>query len=311
MLARNSGVVMTVRQPNFTATGLDTYAVAVLCAQDATSFFGEFKGTDPGGNPTFPPRDPSGFAYLHDTGTWTALGQLRADANIVMNTDETYFGMVMKCINPSGPFRAGDVLVAIKGTSDLGEWLDNAASVFQMRGAPNTPGDVASGFWRIYQSLTFANLSNTSKSDAVRTISGFIEADAALYVVGHSLGGALGTYLTYDFVQSLGRQASRVMPYFFASPKTGTVPNVRNYLQRVPFYNLVNYENDLVPKLPFEIEGFSALLPAGPLHNVMTLRPGGQPYVPAFWDVPKNHSAVLYARLLDPTNLVAQRLPIG
>lgn len=301
---------MTAKQPNFTATGLDTYAVAVLCAQDATVFFEEFKGADPGGNPTFPPRHPSGFAYLQNTETWTALGQLRADINIVLRTDETYFGMVLKCTKPCGPFRVGDVLVAIKGTSDLGEWLDNAASVFEVRGAPNTPGDVASGFWKIYQSLVFANLSNTSKSDAVRTIASFIEADAAIYVVGHSLGGALGTYFVYDLVQWLGRQASRVMPYFFASPKTGTTANVQNYLQKVPFYNLVNYQNDLVPKLPFEIEGFSALLPAGPLHNVMTLRPNGQPYIPVFWDVPKNHSPVLYARILDPTNLAAQRLTI-
>ena len=301
---------MPANRAAFTPTGLDTYAVMVLCAQDATSFFDQFKDTDPGGVPSFPPKTPGVFAYLHDPETWAPLGQLRADDDIILKIADCYFGMVFKCLKAFGPFRIGDVLVAIKGTSDLREWLDDAASVFEVHGASNTPGDVANGFWKIYQTLTFADLANKAKDVAVTTICGLLEDDAALYVVGHSLGAALATYLTYDLVQALGRQADRLMPYVFASPKTGTTPNVKNYLQNVPFYNLVDYQNDLVPKLPFEIEGFSALLPGGPLHNAMTLRPNGQAYVPAFWDVPKNHSAVLYARILDPANPVAQRLSI-
>jgi len=301
---------MSVSQSAFAPTGLDTYAVMVLCAQDSTSFFDQFKQNNPGGNPSFPPVDPSVFAYLQDPETWEPLGQLRADDDIVLKIDDCYFGIVLKCIRSFGPFKLGDVLVGVKGTSDLREWLDNAASVFETHGAPNTPGDVANGFWKIYQTLTFASLADTARSDAVTSLCALLEGEASLYVVGHSLGAALATYLTYDLVQALGRQADRVMPYFFASPKTGTLPNVQNYLQNVLFYNLVNYQNDLVPKLPFEIEGFSALLPGGPLHNVMTLRPNGASYIPAFWDVPKNHSAVLYARILDPANPVAQRLQI-
>ena len=301
---------MPANQPPFTPSGLDTYAVMVLCAQDATSFFDQFKETDPGGNPSFPPPNPGAFAYLQDLTAWEPIGQLRADDDIILKIDDCYFGVVMKCLEASGPFKVGDVLVGVKGTSDLREWLDDAASVFEVHGAPNTPGDVANGFWKIYQTLTFANLANTAKNDPVKSICALLEGDAALYVVGHSLGAALATYLTYDLVDALGHQADRVMPYFFASPKTGTGPHVQNYLQKVPFYNLANYQNDLVPKLPFEIEGFSALLPGGPLHNVLTLRPNGQPYIPAFWDVPKNHSAVLYARILDPANPVAARLPI-
>jgi hypothetical protein len=280
----------------------------VLCAQDATSFFDQFKENDPGGNPTFPPENATAFAYLQDPEAWAPLGQLRADDDIVLKIDDCYFGIVMQCLKSFGPFRAGDVLVGVKGTSDLREWLDDAASVFEVHGAPNTPGDVANGFWKIYQTLKFSNLANTSKDDPVKSICDLVQGEASLYVVGHSLGAALATYLTYDLVQNLGRQANRVQPYFFASPKTGTSPNVQNYLKNVPFYNLTNYQNDLVPKLPFEIEGFSDLLPAGPLHNVMALRPNGQPYIPAFWDVPKNHSAVLYARILDPTNPIAKEL---
>jgi hypothetical protein len=283
----------------------------VLCAQDATSFFDQFKNADPGGNPTFPPQNQAAFAYLKDPAVWAPLGQLRANDDIIMKIDDCYFGMVFKCLQPNGPFKAGDILVGVKGTSDLREWLDDAASVFETHGAPNTPGDVANGFWKIYQTLTYANLANTLKNtEPDKAIASLIEDDASLYVVGHSLGAALATYLTYDLVEVLGGQAGRLLPYFFASPKTGTEPNVQNYLQKVPFYNLANYQNDLVPKLPFEIEGFSALLPGGPLHNVMTVRPDGSNYVPAFWNVPKNHSAVLYARLLDPTNPVAQAMGI-
>ena len=308
---------MVMNQPKFAPTGLDTYAVMALCAQDATSFFDEIKNSaNSGGPPNFPPLNAKNqFGYLQNTTNWKMLGQLRADDDILLGGQNCYFGLVMQCLVREPPFKPGDILVAIKGTSDLREWLDDVASIFEVHGAPNTPGDVADGFWKIYLSLKYQawpapGAQPSAPVDVVSTICAML-GKGALYVVGHSLGAALATYLTYDLAEALDKgpdKLAQLMPYFFASPKTGTDDNVANYRQWVPFYNLANYQNDLVPKLPFESEGFSDLLSGGPMHNVMTLHPNGESYIPHFWDVAQNHSATLYALLLDPTNPIARRL---
>jgi len=78
----------------------------------------------------------------------------------------------------------------------------------------------------------------------------------------------------------------------------------------VATYNLANYQNDLVPQLPFAQLGYCALLNLGGQQNSIVLRPGGQPWIPGVLDVGHNHSTVLYARLLDPNNGEALRRPI-
>ena len=309
----------------FSPVGRDTFAYMVLCACDATTLFDAIRATgNQGADPQLPttpvPADPKfGYSYL-TTERWTPVGQLRADDILITESGNCYFGAVLTCKTTFGPFQVGDVLVAIKGTSDPAEWVDDGASLFPTDGEAGELGDVALGFWRLYKTLTLADWADGSKTqgliDALIGLTSaprFNPAVNRLYIVGHSLGSALATYLTYDVVDRLdAEQAALVAPYFFASPKTGTTAMVQNYAKKVPFYNLVNYVNDLVPMLPFAIEGYSDLLNLGAHQNAIVLRPPEPSPTPPpnFLDVKSNHSAVLYAKFLDPTNSEAQRRPI-
>jgi hypothetical protein len=136
-----------------------------------------------------------------------------------------------------------------------------------------------------------------------------VKADPGrVFLTGHSLGAALSTYLAADLEVALGPGVV-FYPYFFASPKTGTQDYVNEYQAKVTYYTLVNYAVDLVPQVPPSLLGFCDLNGGGPTHDVHTIpwpSPGGLPL-----SVQNNHSPIGYARMLDPTNQVAQQLQPG
>ena len=295
----------------FRLNGLDTYAIMVLLAHDATAIYNEFKHLAPQGNPKIPEDTHNSFAYINSK-RFEIVYQLRSKDNIIFYAHDCYFGLIMKSKENLGPIKVGDVVVVLKGTSNLDELISDAASLF-MTDDGDTPGDVALGFWKIYRHLKVADLYNNKPfgaEHAAETI-GRIFGAKNIFVVGHSLGAALSTYLSYDLINpKTGNAARNILPYLFASPRTGTNSHVRNYREKVPFYNLTNYEHDLVPKLPFEVEGFCTLDGAGPHQNVHRLKTGQASAVAGFWSQLKNHSSVLYARLLDPNNPIAAKMPI-
>jgi hypothetical protein len=301
----------------FSPVGLDTYAYMVLACSDATSIFDRLRSAGTQGNPQLPAAPDANYSYL-TSGQWAPVGQLRADDDIITKTDNVYFGAVLRCTAGFGPFKTNDLLVAVKGTSDPAEWADDGASLFPTDPQPGEPGDVALGFWRLYQSLDFAPWADgNQRSPLIAQIAGAISSapfDAGvnkLYVIGHSLGAALASYLTYDLWEQLPAPShGLIAPYFFASPKIGTTSNVQNYAQKVQFYNLTDYVNDVVPKVPPDFLGYADLPNLGSSQNALYLKPNGQPWIPGFFDVPKNHSCVLYARLLDPNNAEAFRRQI-
>jgi len=308
---------MPVQPSAFALTGRDTYAFMVLCAGDATTIFDQFKAQNPTGNPTLPNAGDGGFSYLKGP-NWEIVGQLRADDDIVTNQSNCYFGVFLRCTAAFGPFKVNDLVVAVKGTSDVLEWVDDGASLFPTDPEPGEPGDVALGFWRVYQTLDFADWTNgTNRSPLVARIvaeaskASFDATANRVFVVGHSLGAALATYLAYDLWQAMPAPLKgTIAPYFFASPKTGVASNVTHYATVVASYNLANYQNDLVPQLPFAQLGYCALLNLGSQQNSIVLQPAGQPWIPGVLDVGHNHSTVLYARLLDPNNGEALRRTI-
>ena len=285
----------------------------VLCAKDVTTIYDAFSRATPWGNPSFPAGTDASFAYVKGE-HWEVLGQLRCQDDIFLRNNDCYFGLVLKSTAAQGPLLPGDILIAIKGTSNPAEWMVDFTSVFQTPAQAQGPGDVAVGFWALYSSMHLADFSDSSSNrrPATGALKSVIEGSTGrVFITGHSLGAALATYLTYDLSQQLNATSvGRLQPYFFASPKTGTLSHVQNYQIKVPSYNLANYSNDWVPKLPFEIEGYRALQAGGAMHNVHTLRPGGQSWIPLPLDVGGNHSAVLYARLLDPNNPIAAAMPI-
>jgi hypothetical protein len=124
---------------------------------------------------------------------------------------------------------------------------------------------------------------------------------------------ALSTYLAADLQTALAGVGVDIeaafSPYFFASPMTGTQDYVNHYQSTVITYTLVNYALDIVPAVPPALLGFCALNGGGPTHDVHTIPPlpRGALTPPT---IPNNHSPVGYARMLDPTNAEALRLPV-
>jgi len=295
----------------FALTGLDTYAIMVLLAHDATAIYSQFKHQSPKGNPTIPKENLNITAYINNK-IFKVLHQLRSKDNIIFDSDDCYFGLILQAKEGLGPICVGDIVVVLKGTSNFQEFISDAASIV-MTDDGNTPGDVALGFWKMYRHLKVADLYNNKPFDqehAAETI-GRMYGSKNIFVVGHSLGAALSTYLAYDLINpKMGAPAKNIFPYMFASPRTGNHSHVRNYKEKVPFYNLTNYEHDVVPKLPFKSEGFCTLDGEGPHQNVHSLKAGHRSVFSGILSELKNHSSVLYAQLLDPNNPEASRMSI-
>src|ERR1700759_4914380 len=73
--------------------------------------------------------------------------------------------------------------------------------------------------------------------------------NAAVTVVGHSLGSAIATYLTYDLAKLAKGPVSACL---FASPRTGNAAWVAAFDAAIKDYALFNYILDIVPKVPFD-----------------------------------------------------------
>ncbi|MGD0864408.1 MAG: lipase family protein [Rhizomicrobium sp.] len=287
----------------------DDYAVLVLCAGDVDAIWGALKYFNkPNGNPVLANPGAPDTAYV-TTQYWDVLGQMRCDDLFILKQQNCYYGLLLRCKAAFGPFAVGNYLVALRGTMDPLEWINDAVAE-----VPNYQsgfaGGVGTGFWNVYTTMTYGDLANAHpKPHAALEIASVIEAaPAPVFVTGHSLGAALATYLTRDLVAQFAGTKIPVMPYFFASPKPGSQDFVDNYQQAVGTYTLVNFVADLVPMLPSS-PPFVALNAGGPTHDVHMI-PLDDPNAPSFLppNPLKNHSPAYYAHMLDPTNAMATRL---
>jgi pimeloyl-ACP methyl ester carboxylesterase len=188
------------------------------------------------------------------------------------------------------------------------EWIDDALSEFA-EVVPGEVGSVGDGFWQIYASMTLADMDGTNvRPNAPSVIAAIVNTAAdRVFVVGHSLGAALSAYMAADLDKVVASSNTRLAPYFFAQPRTGTQAFVDNYRGTIRRYALANYISDIVPNLPSS-PPFEALGVGSVLQSIYVI-PRNLPGMPPF-SLVNNHSPVAYARMLDPTNAVAQRLPL-
>ena len=134
-------------------------------------------------------------------------------------------------------------VVAIRGTNGAIEWFEDAK--FSQVAHP-VAGKVEAGFWGIYASMEYRAVNG----EALPAAQGLAAAvgPGTVTVLGHSLGSALATYLTFDLAGLFG---SRVSGCFFASPRPGDDVFAKAFDARVQDYQVYNYEFDAVPRLPF------------------------------------------------------------
>jgi hypothetical protein len=147
---------------------------------------------------------------------------------------------------------AGNVVVAIRGTEGILEWVQDGK--FLAVPCPCLPGSgfTEDGFTAVYESLRISqDSSSTRLVDALPALT-YPTAVASMTICGHSLGGAIATLLALDVAANT--KFTRPTAYTYASPRTGDPSFVDTYNQLVPnTYRLAN-RLDIVPKLPLPPE---------------------------------------------------------
>ena len=206
--------------------------------------------------------------------------------------DTSYYGFLARATIDPNRF-----VICVRGTMDPAEWAIDAR--FPTIAHPDGGGlEVESGFWSIYETMQMVDLDGVS--NPVRAATGLAEKidAAAVTVVGHSLGSALATYLTYDLVKSAKGPVSACL---FASPRTGNAAWVVAFDKAVKEYALYNYILDVVPKVPFDA---LPLIQYSTLPRETVLDPLTVEANIAF-DIPSHHHVICYSAMLNYQATVA------
>ena len=167
---------------------------------------------------------------------------LATDMHPERGTDEVSIGLVLQAT------ATGDVVIAIRGTEGILEWIHDAE--FGLVECPFLAGagHTEDGFTAMYLSLrTDLAAGSSTVAHALSTLP-FKSAVNSLTICGHSLGGALVTLLALD----VAANTSFIDPtvYTYASPRTGDPLFVSTYNQVVPHTFRIANRIDIVPKLP-------------------------------------------------------------
>lgn len=191
----------------------------------------------------------------------------------------------------------GRLAAALRGTDGLVEWLEDgqfAAIAYSPAAKPSfgpPEARVEQGFWDIFSSMSLRGLDGLSVNGTV--VDGILPLlgvqDAAITVVGHSLGSALGTYLAMEL--ALRAPRGSVQACLFASPRTGNRTFVQAFDQTVAEYRLFNYLLDMVPRIPF-----------GPDYEPLPRRTVIQPSTAEAnirMNLACNHHVICYCAMLD------------
>jgi len=140
-------------------------------------------------------------------------------------------------------------VAVIRGTDGAEEWADDFDFVAANR--PPFAGRVETGFVDIYQSMQYVPLEPPAAPRPLAdALSAAVPAGASVTVLGHSLGSSLGTLLAYDLADPARLGALRTGALLFASPKTGDHDFVAAFAALLDNYQVINYEDDVVPDVP-------------------------------------------------------------
>ncbi len=161
----------------------------------------------------------------------------------IMGGIDAYYGFVARSATDATRFVA-----VVRGTNGMVEWVEDAE--FVPIPHPTLAGaTVEQGFWGIYASMRLVDGNGrqlgASAADGIVSMVG----TGMLTVVGHSLGSALSTYLTYDLADP-SRLGARCSACLFASPQTGDGAFAAAFDKAVVDYRVFNYVLDVVPRVP-------------------------------------------------------------
>jgi hypothetical protein len=202
---------------------------------------------------------------------WTVVGVISGADNVVATAPSAQQGMPpqnaglrQSIIRPGSDKRrygylahnsAEDTYVAvIRGTDGAEEWFDDAVFVSTQR--RQFPGRVEGGFADIYLSMTYRPIAGGQEvplADGIKATVG----GADVLVLGHSLGACLAECLVYQLADPSCLGSHRVAAIAYASPKLGDHVFVDGFANQVSNYLVINFEHDIVPRVPpFDITHF-------------------------------------------------------
>lgn len=155
---------------------------------------------------------------------------------------------------------AGDTYVAvIRGTDGAEEWIDDVVFIAEHRA--QFPGRVEAGFTDIYLSMEYRPLAGGPTVPLADGIKAAVGA-ADVLVLGHSLGSTLAECLAFQLASANSLGVARVGAIMYASPKIGDHDFVDAFASQVTNYIVINFEHDVVPRVPpFDITHFDLYRP--------------------------------------------------
>lgn len=167
---------------------------------------------------------------------------LATDVNPRVGNAAVSFGFL--ALSPA----TGELVVSIRGTDTILEWIHDGEFLLVASPVPGSRGFTEDGFSALYKSLRTAQ--DIASQPLLSAIKAQIDSGAArsVTVCGHSLGGALTSFVALDV--ALNTACKDPLVYSFASPRPGDPTFAHHYFQCVPRTFRVANRNDLVPQLP-------------------------------------------------------------
>src|SRR6266702_64455 len=143
---------------------------------------------------------------------------------------------------------AGNVVVAMRGTRGIHEWL-NDCRYFAVP-CPFLPnaGSTEDGFTEVYMSLRVGPKHDSPRLRDALAAMIFPLPLKSLTLCGHSLGAALTTLLALDLAANT--RHTDLSLYTFASPRTGDSRFAEVFNRLVPRTYRIAYRSDLVTEIP-------------------------------------------------------------
>jgi hypothetical protein len=168
---------------------------------------------------------------------------LATDMNPGRGTQQVSIGLICQADG------TGDVVIAIRGTEGIMEWVHDAEFLLVTCPFLAGAGHTEDGFTAMYNSFrTDITPGASSVVNALSTLP-FAKPISSLTICGHSLGGSLATLLALDVAANTGLSNPTI--YTYASPRTGDSAFVSTFDQVLTNSVRVANRMDLVTHLPF------------------------------------------------------------
>lgn len=167
---------------------------------------------------------------------------LATDINPSASNDEVSIGLICQVA------QAGDVVIAIRGTEGILEWIHDAEFLQVPCPFLAGAGHTEDGFTAMYESLRTGAAANSPSVVSALATSPFPRPVSSVTICGHSLGGALATLLSLDVAANTAFNDPAV--YTYGSPRVGDSLFAGSFDQVVKNSYRVANRLDIVPTLP-------------------------------------------------------------